>query len=139
MFAFGRSYNYLQKTINPNNMSKKLIFVYNAHTGLLNMLVDGVKKTFFPRTYECSLCLISYDFLGHKKQWQSFLDTLAIPYEFLHIDEFQQQFTTEVTTFPAVFLTQGNNINEVLNAAQIDRCQSLIELIELLEKINIDI
>jgi len=42
----------------------KLIFVYNADSGLLNAMKDWAHKIVSPETYPCSLCALTYNNLG---------------------------------------------------------------------------
>jgi len=42
-------------------MSDKLIFVYNADSGLLKGIKDLIHKNVSPDTYPCSLCAVTYD------------------------------------------------------------------------------
>ena len=52
----------------PNIANKPiLIFVYNANGGFFNGFSDYIHKLVSPKTYECSLCAITYDNLGMKK------------------------------------------------------------------------
>ena len=37
-------------------MSKFLLFVYNADSGFLNAIRDGIEKIADPEGYECRLC-----------------------------------------------------------------------------------
>ncbi len=39
---------------------KALIFVYNADSGLLNAINDGILKIVSPSTYQCSLCSLTF-------------------------------------------------------------------------------
>jgi hypothetical protein len=51
-------------------MSDKLIFVYNADSGILNAIKDLIHKNVSPETYPCSLCAVTYDNLGMKREWK---------------------------------------------------------------------
>jgi len=51
----------------------KLIFVYNADSGLLNAMKDWAHKIVSPETYPCSLCALTYDNLGMRRPWREFI------------------------------------------------------------------
>ena len=52
---------------------KKLIFIYNAKSGLVNEMIDFAHKIVSPETYECNLCAISYNTFTKKKDGQIIL------------------------------------------------------------------
>lgn len=64
----------------------RLVFIYNAKSGLLNGALDYVHKIVSPRTYECSLCGLTYGNLGMRREWEAFLRTLPVPVEFAYPD-----------------------------------------------------
>jgi hypothetical protein len=57
-------------------MSARL-FVYNADSGLFNLMSDIAHKVFAPATYPCNLCAFTHSPLGMRREWKSFLDSLA--------------------------------------------------------------
>jgi len=63
---------------------KKLIFIYNADSGLLNTVKDFWHKALRPSTYQCNLCQTTFGSFGVKKEWKSFISTLEVDTEFLH-------------------------------------------------------
>ncbi|MEX0288178.1 MAG: GTPase, partial [Flavobacteriaceae bacterium] len=69
----------------------KLLFIYNANSGLGNMLLDGAHKILSPSTYECKLCDITYGAFTERKIWKAFRKESGIEMEFLHKDEFLEQ------------------------------------------------
>jgi len=38
----------------------KLIFFYNADTGIFNAMTDTIHKVLYPSTYQCHHCYISH-------------------------------------------------------------------------------
>ena len=64
----------------------KLIFVYNADSGLMNTLMDIGHKAISPQTYECSLCGLTFGVLKEHKQWKQFRSESSIDMKFLHRD-----------------------------------------------------
>lgn len=114
-------------------MGNTLVFVYNADSGLFNTLTDTAHKLFSPETYECNLCAMTYSTLGMKKEWKEFLDTLAIPLEFLHRDELKENYGVEFD-LPAIFLRSGKELNLIIDADAINGCEGIEELKQLIRK-----
>jgi hypothetical protein len=40
--------------------TKSLLFVYNADSGVFNLVTDIAHKIFSPQTYACQLCCITH-------------------------------------------------------------------------------
>ncbi len=113
-------------------MRKKILFVYNADSGIFNTVTDIAHKIFAPETYACNLCAITYGNFTIRKEWQAFLETLDADLEFLHRDEFRQQFPGVDADLPAVFLRSGDELSLWITAGEIDRCRSVEDLIALI-------
>jgi len=62
-----------------NKSNSKLLFIYNADSGIANALIDQGKKYLTPSEYACQLCMVSYGPLGMRKDWKKFVKRL--PYE----------------------------------------------------------
>ncbi len=65
----------------------EIVFIYNAKSGTVNSLIDWAHKIVSPDTYECSLCSITYDNLGKKAEWSTFLRELKIKSTFIYKDQ----------------------------------------------------
>ena len=65
----------------------RLIFVYNADSGLGNAMLDSMHKIVSPQTYDCQLCALTFGVFTEKEQWKNFRETSEISMEFLHKDE----------------------------------------------------
>src|SRR3990170_7404813 len=98
----------------------KIIFVYNADSGVFNLLSDIAHKMFSPQTYACNLCAITHSNLGMKKEWKAYLDSLANPLEFLHADEFKDKYRSEKVDLPAIFVEENGALRQIAAAAQIN-------------------
>lgn len=111
---------------------EKLIFVFNADSGVINALKDAVHKIVSPKTYECNLCAVTYGSVSMKPEWKSFIRSLPVAVEFLHRDEFRQVFGTDSgdDEFPAVF---GPERQLLISANQLNKCSSLENLKDLVE------
>jgi hypothetical protein len=112
-------------------MDNAIVFVYNADSGLFNMLTDTAHKVFSPETYECNLCAMTFSSLGMKKEWKEFLKTIDIPLEFLHRDELKEKYASEVE-LPAIFLKSGKELNLLIEAKAINGCKDIEDLKQLI-------
>ena len=106
----------------------KLIFVYNADSGLLNSLKDWAHKIVSPETYPCNLCALTYDNLGMRRPWREFIDRLGYEVEFLHRDELAEQYDIKDMPLPAAFILQDNELNLWIRCETMDAMNSLDEL-----------
>jgi len=106
----------------------KIIFVYNADSGVFNLLSDIAHKMFSPQTYACNLCAITHSNFGMKKEWKAYLDSLANPLEFLHADEFQTKYKYEKLNLPAIFIEENGVLKQIADAAQINQSKSIEDL-----------
>lgn len=109
---------------------KNLVFVYNADTGLFNVVSDWAHKVISPSTYECNLCALTHSNFGMKKEWKEFLDELNVKMEFLHKDEFEKKYGKQFNSYPCVFVKEGETMNELISKKVINQCKNLDELKE---------
>lgn len=110
-------------------MSDKLIFVYNADGGIINMVKDLIHKNVSPETYQCSLCAVTYDNLGMKQEWKQFVSQLGRDVEFLHRDELEKKYGISNVPLPAAFTKcMGEEPELWLDAEKMNSCESLGDL-----------
>lgn len=112
--------------------SRKLIFVYNADSGLFNTLADIGHKIFSPKTYACGLCILTHGYFKQRTSWRSFIESLPIESVFMHRDEFQQSYRHIKSPLPAVFIQQGDEVKLCVTAASLGECQNLEDLQNLI-------
>lgn len=112
----------------------KLVFVYNADSGPIALLLDAAHRTFSPDTYECNLCDLTYGRVTMKRAWKEFLDTLPFPAEFTMRDRFRRDYPGTTTSFPAVFLVDASGAHEVVTSTEIDAVVELDSLISLVKR-----
>lgn len=112
--------------------ARKLIFVYNAETGLFNTLADIGHKMFSPNTYPCSLCILTHGYFKQRTSWRSFIENLPIESLFMHRDEFQQSYRHIKSPLPAVFMQQGDDVKLCVTAASLGECEKLEDLQNLI-------
>jgi hypothetical protein len=111
-----------------DNQKSKIIFVYNADSGVFNLLSDIAHKMFSPQTYACRLCAITHSNFGMKKEWKEYLDSLGNRLEFLHADEFRDKHRFETISLPAIFIEENGSLKQIADAAQIDKSRSIGDL-----------
>ncbi|RME01906.1 MAG: hypothetical protein D6814_00615 [Calditrichaeota bacterium] len=113
--------------------STKLIFVYNADSGLFNTLTDIAHKLLSPQTYKCNLCAITHTALGMREEWKQFVENLPLPVEFLHKDELEQQYHLKSADLPAVYLaSDAAELTLFITPEQINGCVQLEDLKQLI-------
>ena len=109
-------------------MTKKLVFVYNADSGMFNTLTDIAHKIFSPSTYSCQLCAISHSYFSERDEWKEFIQSLDVECEFLHRDEFEKKYQLTGQSYPAVFDISDGKPVQSLSADQINACHSMDDL-----------
>lgn len=92
---------------------KILFFIYNANSGVLNAALDSLFKFFSSSSYACDLCAITHGSFGMRKEWEEFIQTLAIPVRYLHKDEWQEKYDYEVE-LPAILLFQAKKFEPLI-------------------------
>jgi hypothetical protein len=115
---------------------KKIVFVYNADSGVFNLVSDIAHKIFSPATYACNLCAITHSNFGMRKEWKDYLDSLETPLEFLHADEFREKYQLEKGNLPAIFAEENGALREIASAEQINRSKTIDDLKMLIERIH---
>ena len=116
------------------NPMLRLILVYNADSGVLNMVKDAVWKVLRPSTYPCSLCALTYGWVSMHSAWRRFLDALPHTKVFHHKDDFAIAFPGQTVALPVILLASADRPPEVLvSAAELDALPDLAALIALVE------
>jgi len=105
-----------------------LVFVYNADSGMFNLLTDVAHKIFSPQTYSCNLCAITHSNLGMRDEWRKYLDGLSVPFEFLHADELKGRYKIEKIMLPAIFKKENGVLKEMIGAKTINACRDIEDL-----------
>lgn len=111
----------------------KLLFVYNANSGVVNTALDIAHKIIKPETYSCSLCQLTHGSFREKKVWSAFKKNCDIPMEFYHKDEFEKQFRSKFLpkyNYPIVLWTNDYDLEFLMTAEDLNACATVDELIE---------
>ena len=118
-------------------IEQKLIFVYNADSGLRNVIIDGAHKIFSPNTYACNLCDITYGAFTENKIWKKFRQKTSMEMEFLHKDEFKNQYASKFGNefnYPIVLIAVNENLEAIVDTEELNNLQNAEELIELIQQ-----
>ncbi len=107
---------------------KKLIFIYNADSGLFNTVKDFWHKALRPSTYQCNLCQTTFGTFGVKKEWKSFIDTLEVDTEFLHKDEFLENYDIQDAKYPSAYLLEDGVIRLLISQEEMDKVTTTTEM-----------
>ncbi len=119
-------------------LSQKLVFIYNADSGLGNGIIDGVHKVLSPATYQCSLCKLTHGAFTEKKLWKAFRDELGaqgFELDFLHKDEFGKLYRSKFGhkfTYPIVLVVGNNGLEILIHTNELPALefpQALIDLV----------
>jgi hypothetical protein len=97
-------------------------------------LADIGHKLFSPDTYQCQLCTITHGLLREREQWRGFVETLGVPCEFLHRDQFRERFPACSAPLPAVFRLTRGGPELCASAAEIGACAGLADLMALIQR-----
>ncbi|MGJ8735975.1 GTPase [Zobellia laminariae] len=115
---------------------QKLIFIYNADSGLKNALLDSAHKILSPSTYDCNLCDITFGVFTEDKVWKKFREQTNLEMEFLHKDEYKKQYASKFGnkyTFP-IILAQVNEDLQVFVSTEemntLENSESLTKIIQ---------
>jgi len=109
----------------------KLIFVYNADSGMLNKLIDIGHKIVSPETYSCNLCNLTFGNFSENQKWKEFRENSEIDMEFLHRDEFKEKYGIEI---PCPAILKGGNPPEIaIPKEKLEEFKNLDELIKAVE------
>jgi len=116
------------------DQNTKLVFVYNADSGLSNALLDYGKKYINPAGYNCQLCMVSFGAFGMKKDWQQFVASLPYKSEFLHKDEFATQYPSESVFFPSLLKEVDGKMQVLITSEQFKAITTLSMLIDTVKQ-----
>ena len=114
--------------------NRKIIFIYNANSGLINAVKDYFHKKRSPETYECNLCMQTFSGVSMNKSWKSYINDLDIPTEFLHRDEFEKKYDVKDAKYPSAYLRNGSIMKIFITVDEMNKVKSLDEMKDLVSK-----
>lgn len=106
----------------------RLLFAYNADSGLFNALADIGHKLFSPSTYACRLCALTHGLLTERAGWRAFIASLEADCEFLHRDELRRRYPGLAVELPAVLRVTAAGPAVCVDAPTLSACRSLPDL-----------
>lgn len=115
---------------------EKLVFVYNADTGIKNVLLDIAHKIINPGTYECRLCELTFGTFREKSLWKKFRQDHKIQMEFLHKDQFLKIYASKFMpayTFPIILEVTAHNMDIFMTATDLNTFSETQELIDAIQ------
>ena len=110
----------------------KLVFVYNADSGLFNTLTDIAHKLMSPSTYECNLCNLTHGYFKAREEWTTFLKDLDADIVFLHRDEYIDRYPDAEVDFPAIFVNSCDELRLWIDKGVINEMASADALMEMI-------
>ncbi|MBD0778535.1 GTPase [Maribacter sp. ANRC-HE7] len=114
---------------------ERLIFIYNANSGIRNKIFDSAHKIFSPDTYACNLCDITYGVFSEKKAWKEFREKSLLQMEFLHKDEFKALYASKFGykfNFPVVLIGSKGGFEVLVAKDELDKLESPEGLMRLI-------
>jgi hypothetical protein len=114
----------------------KLIFVYNADSGISNAIKDCFHKLLSPKTYPCKLCDLTYAAFSERKKWKKFRKNSNIEMQFLHADEFYEQYSSKFLPkfeLPIVLAQNEYDLEVFIDRNTMEVCNTLDEFIKLMK------
>ncbi len=114
----------------------KIIFVYNANSGLINSVLDMGHKIISPDTYKCNLCHLTYGIVTEREEWKNFRQSSKDELEFWHKDEFEQKYQ-EKRNYPVILKkNKKNGLEQLLGPDDLNQMKTASELIDYLKEIS---
>ncbi|MGY8885383.1 MAG: GTPase [Flavobacteriales bacterium] len=110
----------------------KLLFVYNANSGKLSALLDGLHKMVSPSTYDCNLCAMTFGHFLEDPTWKEFREKSENEMKFYHKDEFLKQFRSKWLpkyNFPVVLFEENGELGVFIDSVELNNLESTPQLI----------
>lgn len=112
----------------------KLIFVYNADSGITNTIKDIGQKLFSPQDYGCLLCSLTHGTFRENPEWKAFRQNSSIEMQFLHRDEFERRYDLHME-YP-VILRENDALKIAISKDQMAELATLKDLIESVKNLE---
>ena len=113
-------------------MNNHLVFVYNAKSDKLNVMIDFAHKIISPSSYDCKLCKLTHGNFGERKQWKDFLQETEIKIDFYHRDIFEEKFDQHFK-YPLVLIEKNKSFEEFISSKDLTKFNDLSELISAIK------
>ncbi len=104
---------------------ERLLFVYNADSGVLNSVIDSAKKIL--AINGCPLCSLTHSLSGEKSDWRTCKESLGMPVEYVHRNELTSSLRTVVgEQLPCVVAQADGDLVLLLEPDVIQRCKGSV-------------
>ena len=116
---------------------QKLIFIYNADSGLKNALLDSAHKILSPSTYDCKLCDITFGVFSEDKLWKKFREQANLEMEFLHKDEYKKLYASKFGnkyTFPIILAQVDNDLQVFVGTEEMNNLEDAESLTKIIQE-----
>lgn len=127
----------LKTSFKGESNQEKLVFVYNADSGIRNAIIGSAHKILSPGTYDCKLCGITFGVFGERKIWKDFREKASCEMEFLHKDEFQKNYASKFVyafEYPVILIASNENFEVFISKEELEGLEKPEELIQLINK-----
>lgn len=110
-----------------------LLFVYNASSDPVSVVMDFAHKIASPSTYQCRLCALTYGNFTMKKDWKKFIQSLNFPVEFEHKDGAARKYPgLRADSLPAAYLVERDkSLKPFISSEEMNTLTDLEELEKL--------
>lgn len=108
-----------------------LVFVFHCDRGNLSAIKDYSHKQSDEKVPVCNLLSLISSPVGIKKGWKRYIQELRIPVQFLHQDEYEEEYGELLTQLPAVFLHTDKARSLLISADELNRMQDVEDLMIL--------
>jgi hypothetical protein len=113
-----------------SQLIEKLIFIYNADSGLPAAMLDSAKKLF--RLEACGLCTITHGLLKEKKQWKDCQTQFNLPIDYFHKDDLPNNIKEIVgNNLPSILAQISTKYIVLLNHKEINSCKGNVANLEI--------
>ncbi len=112
----------------------KLIFIYNADSGVLNTVKDIGHKLFSPDTYDCLLCSLTHGTFRENPEWKTFREHSTCEMVFMHRDEFEKTYAKKME-YP-VILKETNTLDIAISKEELESFKNLTGLIDAVQQLE---
>jgi hypothetical protein len=114
---------------------QKLIFIYNAKSGLVADVKGAMTKILNPGSYDCDLCKITYGVVTIKDDWRVYLASLPHAKVFLHKDELVgQNEKYSKYDLPVLLLESDDKLLELVTKKDFEGIRTVQDLVQMIDK-----
>jgi len=117
-------------------MNRRILFVYNAESGVWNRSLDFAHKIISPSTYFCDLCNLTHGSFSEKKVWRTFRGAISHTLVFMYKDKFLKEHPENQYQnfhFPMILEEKENKQDILISAKELSLIATTEDLIAILK------